>query len=480
MERAAAALFLDPGLGKTSITYAAILSLKRAGVFEGAIVLAPLRPATQTWPSEAREWVEFNELDVVVLHGKHKDALVSERHDVYVLNYEGLAWLINNGHLKRLLANRWVDTLVFDELSKMKNASKKAVRRKLLWSYLPRFSRRWGLTGSPASNGLMNLFGQVNVLDLGAAFGPYITHFRNMFFTPVSEWKWALKEGAEDLIYRRIAPLALRMAAEDYITMPQELLHDIKIELPPEARAAYDDMEDQMLTIIDNELLSAGSAGAVYGKCCQIATGAVYKANVDPVTGEPRAGGKREWYNMHDEKLDALEDLIDELQGQQILVGYGYGHDIEKIKHRFGKDVPHIGSGVSVKQAQRWEAAWNAGDIPFMFGHPASMGHGLNLQKGHARHIGWYTLTPDFELYDQFNRRLRRRGNEASHVTIHRFIAARTVEAWGVAPSLGRKFRTQDGMFKALVELARALPRRRAAAQKTVKKKGVVKGDKLG
>jgi hypothetical protein len=456
VSRAAAALFLDPGAGKTSITYAAFTVLKREGLFGGALVIAPMRPATSTWPAEAADWADFNHLDVAVLHGKDKTKLVAEKHDVYVINYEGLAWLINSGHLKTLLKNKWVDTLVFDELSKMKNASNKAVRRKLLWQWLPRFSRRWGLTGSPAANGLINLFGQVNVLDLGAAFGPYITHFRNMFFTPVSEWDWALKEGAADLIYARIAPLALRMELGTGAKTPLLQTNVIKIQLPPEARAAYDEMEEQMLTILCDDVVTAGTASAVYGKCCQIATGAVFKSPIDPITGEPRGNsGPREWYNLHDEKLDALEELLDELQGQQVLVAYWYRHDLDKLLARFGKKTPYIGSGVSVKEALRIEAAWNAGDLPFVCGHPQSMGHGLNFQKSSAHHVAWYTPTPDFELYDQFCRRLCRRGNKAKTVYSHIFAAERTVETWGILPSIRRKERNQGALFSALRTLAR-------------------------
>lgn len=456
VSRAAAALFLSPGTGKTSITYAALTVLKNQGMLRGALVVAPLRPAASTWPEESRNWADFHDLDVVVLHGKTKDKLATERHDVYVINYEGLAWLVQSGHLQNMLNQKWVDTLVFDELSKMKNASPKAVRRKLLKPYLPKFARRWGLTGSPASNGLMNLFGQVNVLDLGAAFGPYITHFRNMFFTPVNQWDWVLKEGAADLIYERIAPLALRMELGSGVKVPAIQYNTIKVELPPAARKVYDQMEDEMLTVLDSDVVAAGTAGAVYGKCCQIATGAVFKALVDPITGEARAvNGKREWYNVHDEKLDALQELIEELQGQQLLVGYWFHHDLEKLQARFGKKIPYIGSGVSVKEALRIEAAWNAGDIPVLLGHPQSMGHGLNLQKSNAYNIAWYTPTPDFELTQQFEARLRRRGNRAPVVYSHTIVAARTVETWGILPSLNRKETTQENLFTALRKLAR-------------------------
>ena len=451
-----AGLFLDPGAGKTSISYAACVVLKNAGMFHGMVVVAPLRPAVTTWPDEQQEWSDFHELDVVVLHGKNREHLASTRHDVYVINYEGLDWFINGGFLKNLLRKKWVDTLNFDELTKMKNASKKAKRRKLLRPWLPRFTRRWGLTGSPASNGLIHLFGQINILDLGRAFGPFITHFRNRFFVPQGMWNWRLKEGAEELIYEAIKPVALRLPPSKTSGTPAIRYNDIRIILPPDARAAYDNMEEEMLTVLNNELLTAGSAGAVYGKCCQIATGAVFKAKVDPITGEPFARkGDDRWHNVHDAKLDALEELIDELQGQQILVAYWFQHDLAKLLKRFGKNTPYIGSGVSIKRAKEIEVAWNDGDIPYMFGHPLSMGHGVNFQKSSARHVGWYTPIPDYELYDQFNRRIRRRGNKSKTVTVHHIVAVKTVESWGILPILGHRERTQLKLFDALRQHAK-------------------------
>lgn len=457
--REAAALFLDPGAGKTSITYAAIKVLKQQNLFRGAVVIAPLRPATSTWPSEQQEWTDFHGIDVAVLHGKRKDALAQERHDVYVLNYEGLAWFIKSGHLKKLLRKKWVCTLVFDELTKMKNASKKAERRKLLVPYLHLFARRWGLTGSPASNGLINLFGQVNVLDLGAAFGQYITHYRAMFFTPVGMWGWALKEGAEDLIYARLKSLALRTTLGSGVKVPEVRYIDILVDLPDSARKAYDDMEDEMLTILNDDTVTAGSASAVYGKCWQIASGAVFKSQIDAITGEPLAkgGGAREWHAVHDAKLDALEELLEEVQGQQVLVAYWFQHDLARLQARFGKNTPYIGSGVSVKSAQAHEARWNAGEIPLMFGHPMSMAHGLNFQKSNAHHVVFFSVMPDFELYDQFIRRLRRRGNKSRFVYVHHLIARKTVDAWGIMPSLRRKDKTQGKLFDALRVTAKSL-----------------------
>jgi SNF2 family DNA or RNA helicase len=369
-----------------------------------------------------------------------------------------LPWLINSGHIQRLLKLKWVSVLVFDELTKMKNASKKAQRRKLLLPWLPRFERRWGLTGSPASNGLINLFGQINVLDLGAAFGPYITHYRNQFFNPVGMWGWVLKEGADELIYARIKPVALRMTLGSGVVLPELRTDDIIVELPAAARKAYDEMEDELVTILGDDRVTAGSASAVYGKCCQLASGAVFKSAVDPVTGEAlgKPGGAREWHAVHDEKLDALEELIEELQGQQVLIAYWYRHSLERLQERLGKKTPYIGSGVSIKEARSIEEKWNAGKISILLGHPASIAHGLNLQGSNAHHVVWYDLTPDHELYDQLNRRLRRRGNKAKAVYVHHIVARQTVDAWGILPSLRRKEKGQARLFDALRQIVKS------------------------
>lgn len=461
----AAGLFLDPGAGKTSISYAAIKVLKNKGLFRGALVVAPLRPATSTWPAEQQDWIDFHDISVAVLHGKDKDKMVQERHDVYVVNYEGLTWLINAGHLKNMLRKKWLCTLVFDELTRMKNAKKKKAKnstatsgRKLLIQYLHLFERRWGLTGSPAANGLLHLFGMVYVLDLGAAFGQYISHYRAMFFNPVGMWSWVLKEGAADLIYDRLKPLALRMALGKGVKLPDVRSTDIVVDIPDAARTAYDEIEDQMLTILNDDTITAGSASAVYGKCWQIAGGAVFKSRVDPITGEPLTiGGAREWHHIHDAKLDALEELLEEIQGQQVLVAYWFEHDLERLKKHFGKDIPHIGKGVSVKKAKKYEAAWNAGELPLMFGHPMSMAHGLNFQKSNAHHIIFFSVSPDFELYDQFIRRLRRRGNKSKYVYVHHILARRTVETWGIMPSLRRKDVGQTKLFDALRAAAKMI-----------------------
>lgn len=460
LEHGAAALFLDPGLGKTSVTLAAIKILLKEGVMRGALIVAPLRPARTTWPKEVAKWADFGALDLVVLHGPDKDRLVREKHDIYVINYEGLAWLFNTikmGKLnkpmltdagKALLKN--VDTLVWDELSKMKHPG--TLRYKLVKPWLKEFSRRWGLTGSPASNGLLDLFGQCYVLDEGHALGQYITHYKAAYFLPTDRtgYTWRLKEGAEETIRERLRPLALRMDADDYLALPKQLDHIIKFDLPPAVRKQYEELEVELLTQVGEHMIMAANAGSANSKCRQVCSGAIYLPSVDPVTGAVSSGGgtARKWALLHDDKLDELGLLIDELQGQQLLVAYDFNHDLTRLLKRF-PGTPYIGGGVSGQRGEELEAAWNRGELPVLFGHPASIGHGLNLQESHAHHIAWFTLTWDFELYDQFNRRLRRQGNSSTHLHVYHFIARDTVDE-SVMYALRHKHRTQKVLLDAL------------------------------
>lgn len=440
-------LLADPGLGKTSVTLAVIYTLRDMGVLKGALIVAPKRVMDSVWPQELAQWAPFNTLSLGVLHGKHRERVATERHDVYLTNYESLQWLVDSGTLRAMFARKQLCTVVFDELSRLKKNSGK--RFKAMAKWLGWFTRRYGLTGSPASNSLIDLHGQCYVLDLGRALGPYVSHYRVQFFLHVSDFKWVVAPGAEKLIYARVAPLLLRQDAADYVDMPKRLENPVFFELPPKARTAYDEMDDELMAMVDDDLITAGGVGAAMNKCRQICSGAIYTNPVDPVTGAPSKS--KVWVPVHDAKLDALEELLEELQGQQAFVMYEFRHDLERIRERL-PDVPYIGSGVSVKKAREYEDAWNAGEIPVLLGHPASVAHGLNLQKSHARHIIAYTLTWDYELYDQFIRRLQRSGSSASVVTVHQLLARDTVEHHVVRAALTRKRAGQEALFDALKE----------------------------
>lgn len=457
LEHDEAALFLDPGLGKTSITYAALKVLKTQGLLQGAIVAAPRRPAVSTWPAERDKWAEFGDLKVTLLHGDHKDKLVKERSDVYVVTYEGLRWLTSTGVLDRWLKAKWVDTIIFDELSKLKHPS--TTRFKSLKPWLARFRRRWGLTGSPASNGLMDLFGQCYVLDRGKALGQYITHFRAAFFEqkpayPGDPYPVDIpKKDADKAIYARLKDLALRIDAEDHMELPQLIINPLKFDLPPALRKQYKQMEEEMFAELESQVVTAATAATVSMKCRQLTSGAIYEDVIDPVTGLPRNQAKRKWLHVHDFKLEMLAELIDELQGTQLLIAYEYQHEAERIRKLINpkkpQDVPCIGGGVSDAKALEYERSWNAGEIPILMGHPQSMGHGLNLQQSSAHNICWFSGTWDYELYDQFIRRLKRQGSQAKHIILHHLMARDTVDE-AVLAAMHNKRKGQNALMDAL------------------------------
>lgn len=454
LSNGAAALFLDPGLGKTSITLKALTVLKKRKLSGKTLIIAPLRVCYQVWPSEIAEWKQFSHLKCVVLHGPKKDKLLEEEADIYLINPEGLDWLIF-GHGKKSRTfdkRRWnkfgFTELVIDELTKFKNP--RSQRFKALKHVLDGFRRRWGLTGTPAPNGLLDLFGQCFVLDGGRALGQYITHYRHKYFLPLdpSGWKWALQPGAAELIYERIAPLALRMSAADYLELPAEVPVKHFVDLPPKARKLYEEMEDVLLSQYEDRIITAGNGAAASMKCRQICNGALY---VDDDIAAKVAGKKRTVLNVHDAKLDALEELVDELQGAQLLVAYEFNHDLARLRERF-PTMEYIGSGISPKRGKEIENAWNAGEITLLAGQPASMGHGGNFQKSNAFHVAWFSQFWDYELYDQFLRRVLRQGNKADRVFNHHFMARDTLDE-AIYYDKIRKGRGQEKLFEGLIEL---------------------------
>ena len=437
LEHAASALFLDPGLGKTSITLAAIKMLKKKKLLNKVLLIAPLRVCYSVWPKEIEKWTEFNDLKVVVLHGKHKDKALEEDADIYVINPEGLDWLLQvkkektaSGKTKVALdLRRWkqlgFDTLIVDELSKFKNTNTN--RFKSIKLILGTFGRRWGLTGSPASNGLLDLFGQCFVIDQGRTLGPYITHYRMKYFNPTYDgFGWEIREGAEEEIYERLSPLALRMAADDYLEMPTLIENNIRVDLPEDVKELYDQLEEDLIAKIGDGVIVAATAAAASIKCRQVASGGIYlDPEVEALVKVPKT--KREWVNLHTAKVDALADLIDELQGSPLLVAYDFAHDLDRLQEKLGKEVPYIGGGVNATRSAELEKLWNAGKLPVLLGHPQAMAHGLNLQEmGH--HVAWHSMTWDYELYDQFIRRVLRQGNKSKKVFVHHIMANGTID----------------------------------------------------
>jgi len=444
ISQGAAGLFLDPGLGKTSITLAALKLLKKQGFMKAALIIAPLRVAYSVWPSEVEKWTDFQDMKVVVLHGSKKEQALREPADIYVINPEGLDWLFSDNRFKQLGA----DVLVIDESSKFKHTGTR--RFKALKPFLSKFRRRYILTGTPAPNGLLDLFGQIYILDLGRSFGPYITKFKRDFFDPTGFGGYTLvpKEGTDERIQDLIRPLVMRLDGEDLLDLPELVYNNIYIDLPSAARKVYDELEEEMISQLESmEVITALSAAAASMKCRQVANGGVFLQLED----RPAVNSHR-WENLHNEKCIALEDLAEELNGQPLFVALDFEHDKERLRKHFPKAI--IASDYKASKFKEVEDAWNRGEIPMLIGHPQSLGHGLNLQKA-GQHVVWHSLTWDLELYDQFIRRVRRQGNQHAQVFVHHIIARGTIDI-AMLRAINRKDKVQSRLLDALKEIKKA------------------------
>ncbi len=434
--RMSAGLALDPGLRKTSITLAAFCRLKEQKMVRRMLVIAPLRVCRTVWRQEGVKWTEFNHLRFSLLHGAKKLERLKEDADIYLINPEGVAWLA------KLYFGRSLpfDIVTIDELTKFKNHA--AERSKALRPRLKGVARRWGLTGSLAPNGFMDVFGQQLMLDDGAALGKYITHYRDQYFqVDYNGFDYTLMPGAEKRIIARIAPYWLQMSADDYLELPP-LVQDVRLlEMEPAARSAYSKMKKDMLAELPEGVVTAANAAATYSKLSQMANGACY------ITDD--LGTQRTVANLHDTKLDALEELVEELNGQPLLVAYEFNHDLERLRARFGAGLPHLGKGTTEKQEADYIARWNRNELPILACHPASAGHGLNLQEGNAAHVCWFSPTWDLELYDQFIRRVRRSGNVAQRIFNHILAVRDTIDELKLT-ALSDKDTTQSRLLRGL------------------------------
>ena len=435
--RGAAGNLAFPGAGKTSVTFSALCELKRRGTLGKVLLIAPLRVVYSVWRQEAQKWTQFTHLSFSILHGSNKDQALQADADIYLINPEGLQWLLSD--MKRFRSTKF-DALIVDELSKFKHPNTR--RFKLLKTVLGTFSLRWGLTGSPASNGLGDLFGQCFVLDQGRSLGPYITHFRSKYFVPTGfqGYEWKLRPGADKEIYERIAPLCTVLQADDAnLNLPTLVNNVIRVDLPPDAMKVYKQMEAVLIAQIKEGTVVAANAAAASSKCRQIANGGVY------YEGEER---ERKISQIHDEKTAALGDLVEELQGNPLLIAYEFLHDLGRIRTALGDSIPFIGGGVPAKRGSEIIAQWNRGEIPVLLAHPATLAHGVNLQQvGH--HICWYSLPWDLEWYLQFNARIWRQGNKAKRVFVHHIVARGTIDEV-VLKVLEQKEKTQTALFDAL------------------------------
>ena len=410
----AAGLSIKPGGRKTSITLAAFQTLRWAAKAQTMLVVAPLRVCRQTWRQEAKKWTEFRELKFALLHGSKKAEALRSGADVYLINYEGLAWLANQ-YMGRPLP---FDIVCFDELTKMQNAQ--AERHKAIRPRLKGVSYRWGLTGSLFAKGHMSIFGQQLILDDGAALGRFITHYRDKYFqVSFNGFDYDLLPGAEKRITEAMAPYWFQPDESEYSQLPPIVDVPRRAQMAPAERKLYDQMKNQMVALLPEGEVTAANAGACYSKLAQMANGAVYLED-------------RSVASIHNLKLDMLEELVDELNGEPLLVGYEFNHDLARVqawwKKRTGTDLPYLGKGTTAKQEEQWIQQWNRRELPLLFAHPQSAGHGLNMQEGQAYNVAWWSVTWDWELYDQFIRRVRRSGNENARIFNHLLIVDNTID----------------------------------------------------
>ena len=413
----AAGLPLKPGGRKTSITLKAFQELRSEGKARTMLVIAPLRVARETWPAEMAKWEDFADLKHVFLHGPKKDDLLRKSDaDVYLMNFEGIPWLCAQ-YFGRPLP---FDVIAIDELTKLKNAS--GHRHKTLMARLRRGPRwRWGLTGSLAGDGnYLDVFGQQLVLDDGAALGRFITWYRrNHFLVGFDGFTYDLMRGHEQQILAKLAPYWFRMEESDYAQLPKLVDNPIKLHMNKAQRAHYINMRDNYLLSLPDKTVTAANAGAAYMKLAQLANGAVYDGN-------------REVHRIHDLKIEALDELAEELNGLPCLLGYEFNHDLTRLQEwhlkRYNKPLPWLGKGAKKEDESLWIKQWNRNELPFLAGHPASMGHGLNLQEGNCTDICHFSLPWSFEFYDQLRRRVWRDGNAAERIFNHMLIIADTID----------------------------------------------------
>ena len=427
IEQEAVGLLLDMGLGKTVITLSAVSELLHDYFDVGKLlVIAPLKVAEETWGAEIGKWEHTKHLRLSKILGKKKDRLeaLEQEADIYVVNRENVVWLVD--HYKK----KWpFDMVVVDELSSFKSNQSK--RFKALRKVRPLIKRIVGLTGTPTPNGLLDLWPQVYLLDQGERLGKTLTAYRDKYFLPDKRnqnviFSYKPKPGAQEEIYERLSDLCVSMKAKDWINLPERIDRIHHAILKPEDMAKYEQLEeDYLLPVVPSDVV-ASSAAVLSNKLLQLANGAVYDEGGNVVV-------------IHDEKLEALEQLVEASNGKPLLVFYSYKHDLSRIKERFPEAKTMDCPGV-IRE-------WNTGRIPMLLAHPASAGHGLNLQAG-GNTVVWFGLTWSLELYQQANARLHRQGQK-QRVMVYHICAKDTVDEV-VLKVLKGKDATQEALLKAL------------------------------
>ena len=432
MEHPKAAIFLDCGLGKTAITLTAIEKLMyQEFEIRKPLIIAPLRVARDTWPAEIRKWDHLAGMTWSVITGTAQERLAAlkKKADIYIINRENVQWLVEQSGMPFDY-----DMLVIDELSSFK--SWQAKRFRALMKVRPFVKRVVGLTGTPSSNGLMDLFAEFRVLDMGKRLGRFIGQYRNAFFRPERMngpvvYSYAPLVGAEEEIYRRIGDITISMKACGHLKMPELITTDYEAEMSFAERRQYEKMKRELVLSLPDGEVTAANAAVLTGKLLQLANGAIYSDDGSVI-------------HIHDRKLDALEDIVEGMNGRPLLLAYWFRHDMERISQRLrqlGVCFERLDSEASIKR-------WNAGQVQVGLAHPASTGHGLNLQEGGST-ICWFAPTWSLELYQQMNARLFRQGQKSETVVITHIVTKDTVDS-RVLKALAEKDRIQEALIDAV------------------------------
>lgn len=422
-----AAVLLDMGLGKTVISLTAIADLLFDS-FEAhrVLVIAPLRVARDTWPLEIKKWKHLKHLSYAVAVGtvKERKAALMANADITIINRENLGWLIDNSGFPFNY-----DMVIIDELSSFKNHKSK--RFQSLMKVRPKIKRIIGLTGTPSSNGLMDLWAEFKLLDFGERLGRFITHYRTNYFIPDKRngeiiYSYKPMPYAEDAIYRKISDITISMKSTDHLQMPELITSQYEVQLSENEEKRYEELKADFILELPEGEITAANAASLTGKLSQLANGAIYDDTGNIL-------------EFHDRKLDALEDIIESANGKPLLVAYWFKHDLQRIKNRF--DVREIKNSKDITD-------WNNGTIPVAVIHPASAGHGLNLQAGGSTLI-WFGLTWSLELYQQTNARLWRQGQTSGTVVIEHIVTKGTIDE-KILKALSLKEVSQNALIDAV------------------------------
>lgn len=435
-------LWLFMGAGKTIITLTTASHLFDHGVIRGVLICGPLRVIQSVWDKEARKWEHTKHLTFSLIHGTPQErirALYRPAH-VYLTNYENLAWLsvqLDHYFIKQGYALPF-DMLVLDESSKMKNSNSQRVAA--IKPLLPYFKYRTGLTGTPATNGLIDLHGQFLVVDDGERLGPDLKTYRSNYFESIGYggYKYACSKINSDMIHRQVADIVLEMREEDYIKLPDFIVHDIEVDLPPKARIKYNVLEKEFFVELDSGTpLEVQNEAAKINKLLQFSNGAAY-TNTET----------REWEAVHDAKLDALEDIIEEAAGSPILLGYIFKPDAYRIQKKF-KFAVNL-TGLTGQEFNKAIDDFVDGKIKLLIGHPASIGHGVDSLQHGGRILVWFGIPWSLELYLQLNKRIHRRG-QGEPVRAYRILGKDTMDQVVSVALQGKKV-TQDTLRAAVAK----------------------------